>query len=140
MGNFHQHFETTKKKKKNPGGGGFCLQIVDDLVYRIANELLFSTYLCCYPLGYTKIISQYQWVPVTFEHCEVPRFSPRISLIEMAQSHHISRRKKLNLPYLDHSFQVVARILWQSSKIFYIELYPLHLAKSSFEGSPNSQI
>jgi len=27
-----------------------------------------------------------------------------ISLIKMAQSHHISRRKKLNLPHLDHSF------------------------------------
>jgi len=32
---------------------------VDDLVDKIANELLSSTYLSCCPLGYIKIISWY---------------------------------------------------------------------------------
>jgi len=59
MGKFHQLFETTKYKYKTLVGGGLPLYTVDDLVDKIANELLFPTYLCCCPLGYTKIISWY---------------------------------------------------------------------------------
>jgi hypothetical protein len=51
--NFHQRFETTGKKKKHTTVG---LYTVDDLVDKIANELLFSTYLCCCPLGILNYI------------------------------------------------------------------------------------
>ncbi len=57
MGNFHQIFETTKEKLKTLVGGGLPL---DSRWYSEQNcKWIIIFDMCCWPLGYTKIISWY---------------------------------------------------------------------------------